>query len=110
MGLAKYYEDDLEIIYERQAVMQSQNQDTEIKVICTSVTPATKIGVELKKDSHESQEKYEDRYIFCRDCGRVFTFSAGAQKHYKRKGWNEPKRCKCCRDRRNIRYLMCSSF
>lgn len=33
MGWAKYYEDNVEIMYERQAMMQSQIHETEIKVV-----------------------------------------------------------------------------
>lgn len=54
--------------------------------------------------------EYEDRYIVCKDCGRKFLFSARAQKHFDKMGWDDPKRCKSCRSYRNTRYLMCSSF
>ena len=111
MGWAKYFEDNVEIMYERQAAMQSRMQETEIKVVYTNVLPMTKIMVEIKEELLTPQQiEYEDRYIVCKDCGRKFLFSAKAQKHYDKMEWDDPKRCKCCRSYRNTRYLMCSSF
>ena len=79
--------------------------------VCTTVLPIAKIMVEIKEELvAPQQEEYKDRYIVCRDCGRKFLFSAGAQKHYDKMGWDDPKRCKSCRSYRNTRYLMCSSF
>jgi hypothetical protein len=41
---------------------------------------------------------YTDMTLVCRDCGRQFTFSAGEQEYYSRKGFlNEPVRCPECR-------------
>lgn len=111
MGWAKYFEDNMEIMYERQAAMQSRRQEAEIKVVCTSILPVAKIMVEIKEDIPAPQRvEYKDRYIVCKDCGSKFLFSAKTQKHYDKMGWVNPKRCKCCRGRRNARYLMCSSF
>lgn len=111
MGWAKYYEDNMEIMYERTAAMQSYRQETEIKVVCLRILPAANIIVEIKEDSAVSQQiAYNDRYIVCKDCGRKFLFSAKAQKHFDKMNWDDPKRCKCCRSYRNTRYLMCSSF
>ncbi len=111
MGWAKYYEDNLEIMYERLAARGSLKEEAEIRLVCTSILPKKKIMVEINEDffvSHNNQ--YKDKYIICKDCGRVFTFTANAQKHYAYKEWKEPKRCKCCRERQNIRHLMCPSF
>ena len=111
MGWAKYYEDNVEIMYERQAAMQSRRQEAEIKVVCTAVLPIARIKVEIKEELVAPQQvEYKDRYIVCKDCGRKFLFTAGAQKHYDKMGWDDPKRCKSCRSYRNTRYLMCSSF
>lgn len=111
MGWAKYYEDNVEIMYERQAMMQSQIHETEIKVVCTGILPMTKIVVEIKEEFPVSRNiEYENLYIVCKDCGRRFLFTAEAQKHYSKMGWDAPKRCKSCRNYRNTRYLMCSSF
>ena len=37
----------------------------------------------------------EDRTLICQDCGSEFTFTVGEQEFY-----NEPKRCKECRDKK----------
>ena len=43
-------------------------------------------------------EGYQDRILVCRDCGNEFTFTAGEQEFYARKGLtNEPGRCPTCR-------------
>lgn len=40
---------------------------------------------------------YEDKKIVCVDCGEEFTFEAGEQEYYAKKGFtNDPKRCKSC--------------
>jgi len=44
---------------------------------------------------------FEDKTLFCRDCGSEFVFTAGEQEFYAEKGFqNEPVRCKPCRDQR----------
>lgn len=111
MGWAKYYEDNVEIMYERQTATQSDRQETEIGIICTGILPVANIIVEIKEEPVVSQQiEYKDRYIVCKDCGRKFLFSAKSQKHFDKMDWDDPKRCKCCRSYRNTRYLMCSSF
>jgi CxxC-x17-CxxC domain-containing protein len=43
-------------------------------------------------------EEYRDRILTCRDCGQDFTFTAGEQEFYARKGLtNTPSRCPSCR-------------
>ncbi|MCM1370287.1 MAG: zinc-ribbon domain-containing protein [Clostridium sp.] len=42
----------------------------------------------------------EDKKIVCSDCGNEFTFTVGEQEFYKEKGFNDPQRCKECRDKR----------
>lgn len=110
MGWAKYYEDNVEIMCERQAAMESRIHETEIAVACTSNPAMTNISVEIKGIFLVQQEEYKDRYIICKDCGRKFLFTAKAQRHYKKMNWDDPKRCKYCRSYRNTRYLMCPSF
>ena len=45
--------------------------------------------------------EFQDRSIQCIDCHQDFTFTAGEQEFYERKGFRElPKRCKPCRDKR----------
>lgn len=38
-----------------------------------------------------------DRSLTCRDCGRVFTFTASEQAFYQERGFTEPQRCPECR-------------
>lgn len=48
--------------------------------------------------------EYQDRQISCMDCAQPFTFTAGEQEFYDRKGFKEePKRCKPCREARKSR-------
>ncbi|QBD79910.1 zinc-binding protein [Ktedonosporobacter rubrisoli] len=45
-----------------------------------------------------SNDSYQDRLLTCRDCGNDFTFSAGEQEFFARKGLtNPPSRCPQCR-------------
>ena len=46
--------------------------------------------------------EYQDRTLFCVDCGAEFIFSAGEQLFFATKNFrNEPKRCKECKAKRN---------
>jgi CxxC-x17-CxxC domain-containing protein len=48
--------------------------------------------------------EFADREITCLDCSQPFTFTAGEQEFYDRKGFREePKRCRACRDARKSR-------
>jgi CxxC-x17-CxxC domain-containing protein len=41
---------------------------------------------------------FADRTLTCRDCGAMFTFTAGEQEFYASKGFtNDPTRCSACR-------------
>jgi CRISPR-associated protein Cmr6 len=42
----------------------------------------------------------QDRTIKCKDCGKDFTFTARDQSFFKEKGYNDPVRCKECRDKK----------
>ncbi len=42
--------------------------------------------------------EYEDKTIQCKNCGDDFTWSAGEQSFYAKKGFNSPVRCKKCRE------------
>lgn len=41
---------------------------------------------------------YEPIRIKCWECGERFIFTASEQKHFEKRGWDEPKRCPECRD------------
>ncbi len=48
--------------------------------------------------------EFQDRVLHCVDCRQEFTFTAGEQEFYERKGFKEiPKRCKPCREQRKTR-------
>lgn len=48
--------------------------------------------------------QFQDRELTCLDCSQPFTFTAGEQEFYERKGFKEePKRCKPCRENRKAR-------
>ena len=42
----------------------------------------------------------QDKTIICKECEKEFTFSAEEQEFYASKGFNDPLRCKECRDAR----------
>ncbi len=43
--------------------------------------------------------EYVDETLVCKDCGNEFVFTAGEQRFYAEKGFqNKPKACKACRD------------
>lgn len=39
-----------------------------------------------------------DKKIVCKDCGREFIFTVAGQEFFKEKGFNDPVRCKKCRE------------
>ncbi|MFQ5751979.1 MAG: zinc-ribbon domain containing protein [bacterium] len=41
-----------------------------------------------------------DKTLVCQECGQEFTFSADEQQFFNERGFQEPKRCKPCRDKR----------
>jgi CxxC-x17-CxxC domain-containing protein len=44
---------------------------------------------------------YQDKELYCKECGQKFLFSAGEQEFFAEKGFqNEPGRCPNCRARR----------
>lgn len=48
--------------------------------------------------------EFQDRVLQCVECRQDFTFTAGEQEFYERKGFKEiPKRCKPCREARKTR-------
>jgi len=116
MGFAKYLEDNVEIMLERQFMKVNQDDKTAVKIVySTNFLPLKNVVIEMKIEQQNpasicNDTKYTDKYIVCKDCGRKFLFSVQSQKYFKSRGWDAPKRCKKCRDYRNALYLMCSSF
>ncbi|MEE8400681.1 MAG: CxxC-x17-CxxC domain-containing protein [Candidatus Hydrothermarchaeaceae archaeon] len=44
--------------------------------------------------------EYEDRTLVCEDCGNEWTFSSDEQEFFNDRGYQTPKRCKPCRQKR----------
>ena len=108
MGWAKYFEDDMDFMFERQRRMWDRVHEAATEITCTGTLPLTKFIVVVENKVAPSKEigrkAYEDKSIVCRDCGHAFIFSVKAQKHYSKKQWCAPKRCKSCRDaKREVR-------
>ncbi len=106
MGWAKYCEDNIEIMLERQMLRIERQIDTKIIVdFRTTIRPAANPIVE-EKSTAKVTSKYEDKYIYCKECGRKFLFSGKQQSYFESRGWVPPKRCISCREHNNARQLM----
>lgn len=46
-----------------------------------------------------------NKKIKCKDCGEEFNFSDRDQAFYAEKGFQEPKRCRFCRNARKDKFL-----
>lgn len=44
--------------------------------------------------------EYEDRTLVCEDCGNEWTFNSDEQEFFNDRGYQTPKRCKPCRQKR----------
>ncbi|MFX4263452.1 zinc-ribbon domain containing protein [Pelotomaculum propionicicum] len=54
----------------------------------------------------KSQVKsYEAIRLICRECGNRFIFEASEQKFFAKRGWQEPKRCESCREKKWLRNM-----
>jgi CxxC-x17-CxxC domain-containing protein len=63
--------------------------------------PADLTGLTKKSQSQTTDEvqfQMTDRQILCASCGGEFTFTAEEQEFYTSRGFQEPKKCKPCRD------------
>lgn len=103
MGLAKYWEDDLEIMDERRQRMQARQEERGwIEYRPARAIPREKTGRDPgQTDTGRGPgagKPGEGSYLICRDCGKRFLFSTRSQSFFKEKGWQAPKRCKACRE------------
>ncbi|MCL5071312.1 MAG: zinc-ribbon domain-containing protein [Actinobacteria bacterium] len=57
---------------------------------------------ELKITGSRKYPILEDAKIKCIICGRTFLFTSSEQKWYKDQGYNQPKRCSCCRKNKYV--------
>ena len=95
MGLAKYFEKNMEINEERAMLRKQDNRPMPAYNLCTSVHIETvKINVVIKA------KKDISKIIVCRDCGTSFNFTRAEQKFYEQRELSTPKRCHCCRNKR----------
>lgn len=39
----------------------------------------------------------QEKFLFCRDCHKLFAFSVEEQHYFSKKGWISPCRCPACR-------------
>ncbi len=106
MGWAKYAEDNLELFYDRQYMKNEPPYNSILKDIIPIPIKESTVGVAKKAEKVIPQ----DKLLRCHTCGKQFLFSASAQSAYKKKGWETPKRCRCCREANTIRHLMRSEF
>lgn len=52
-------------------------------------------------DVNAAESVYQDETLVCKECGKEFVFTAGEQRFYAEKGFqNKPKTCRACRDAR----------
>ena len=47
---------------------------------------------------------FSDKVLRCADCPNTFVFTARDQRFYHEKGFDDPKRCKSCRDLKKAKY------
>ena len=94
MGWAKYCEDNIEIMLERQILRVERQTETKIIVdFHTAVRPAANSVVEEKPNAKETLQ-YEDKYIYCKECGKKFLFSGKQQNRNISKNFTEFTRCR----------------
>jgi CxxC-x17-CxxC domain-containing protein len=54
----------------------------------------------MDQQGHMGRQGMEDQVLTCVDCGVQFDFSARDQAFYQERGYQAPRRCKTCRDKR----------
>lgn len=99
MGIAKYAEEIRENYYERMEEFQWRRTTT-----CLQQPPMAAINAYVRdvQECAEVKRDFQDIALQCRDCGRFFLFSARDQLFYAKKGFSRPKRCKACRNTRQV--------
>jgi len=54
----------------------------------------------VRVESQQLAGTFQDKSLQCSDCGREFVWPAGEQEFFKKKGFQQPKRCTACRNRK----------
>lgn len=103
MGMAKYAEDNYEIMDERFVTLEEKRR-TQIEV--TAKVPVTSAPIKVSVTVTVVKQKRGDKILVCKDCGRKFVFTAGQQEFFERNGYCEPKRCKDCTEFNKYKHLM----
>ncbi len=99
MGWAKYMEDNLRHCEGREPFFSDVRCDYFPVLISDEVVTETRLLIfQSKQDALGQKNRYQDRFIECRSCGREFIFSGKKQEEYEKKRWSAPKRCKKCRN------------
>lgn len=87
MGWAKYTEDNNEMIFERLTRMNDRSAVIEVTAVIPLPTCSAKISrdITVKRPQTGMRPKYEDKILYCKDCGDSFVFSTGEQDFYRKK-------------------------
>ena len=72
MGMAKYMEDNFEITSERLSRMEEERQHYKKEQATVKVTVCI---TPILLPEQKPDDKRKEKYIVCKDCGRVFSFS-----------------------------------
>jgi hypothetical protein len=69
----------------------------------TLMPPATQPKEKRRVEPTTAVADGEDQVLRCNDCGQDFTWSAGEQAYYRERGFDQPRRCKPCRQAKKAR-------
>lgn len=103
MALVKYYEDNMEIALERFSNMEDRYRFNDyyppdyLPSYRTSVSIRIETTPVMVSDNIEKKPK-NDKAIRCKCCGKYFVFSVGEQLYYQKHQFDDPKKCKSCRE------------
>lgn len=78
------------------------------KIICKDCRREITFEVDKEIECKECERKIifeADKEIICKDCGKEFVLTVAEQKWYKEKGFNDPVRCKECRQARKVKEM-----
>ncbi len=100
MSFAKYFEDNMEIIEDRQRMREEDSiYHTGIVLTVNTTVPylnlTTKVTVE--KIVPPKKQKRKTKVISCVTCAKTFKFTGGEQKFYEEHKFCDPTHCPECR-------------
>ena len=95
MGMAKYYEDNMEIREERYVLMR---EDEHMPIYRRHTVVQTTYTKEvIIETSNPKKQKRKAKKMLCCECNAAFLFTGGEQKFYEDHKLSDPKRCPKCR-------------